>query len=335
MKGVDLSQFEFDFDLNWAAVFINADGTVYGRYGTQSASGADAYNSIESLEKAMSRVLELHKQYPGNAAKLAGKRPPAKPYKTALQMPALDQKEKLHGRTERNNCIHCHNIHDAQNRHAQDNGTFMQDLLWRYPLPDNAGFRIDPKDGRKVASVEAGSPAAKAGMQPGDAVMEAGGQAILSIADIQWVFHNSPNTATTVGLVVERDGKSLKKTLSLPAGWKRTDLSWRGSLWSVSPRIRTWAPLLKPEELKERGLAEDQRVMLVKWINQGTPGGQAMKDAGIREGDLIVGLDGKPLHDTGGHFHEHIKLNYKIGDELPLDLLRDGKEVRINVPLVE
>ena len=49
MKGVDLSQFQFDYDLNWAAMFVNADGTVYARYGTQSAAGADAYNSIGSL----------------------------------------------------------------------------------------------------------------------------------------------------------------------------------------------------------------------------------------------------------------------------------------------
>jgi thioredoxin-related protein len=28
MKGVDLSQFQFDHDLNWAAMFIHPDGTV-------------------------------------------------------------------------------------------------------------------------------------------------------------------------------------------------------------------------------------------------------------------------------------------------------------------
>ena len=68
MKGVDLSQFQFDYDLNWAAMFLNADGTVYARYGTQSAQGADAYNSIESLEKTMYRVLVLHENYPANSA---------------------------------------------------------------------------------------------------------------------------------------------------------------------------------------------------------------------------------------------------------------------------
>ena len=60
MKGVDLSQFQFDYDLSWAAMFINADGTVYSRYGTQSAAGADAYTSVESLDKTMRRVLTLH-----------------------------------------------------------------------------------------------------------------------------------------------------------------------------------------------------------------------------------------------------------------------------------
>ena len=34
MKGGDLSQFQFDYDLNWAAMFVNADATVYARYGT-------------------------------------------------------------------------------------------------------------------------------------------------------------------------------------------------------------------------------------------------------------------------------------------------------------
>ena len=60
MKGVDLSLFQFDHDLNWAGMFINADGVVYARYGTQSAEGSDAYNSIEGLLNTMNRVLELH-----------------------------------------------------------------------------------------------------------------------------------------------------------------------------------------------------------------------------------------------------------------------------------
>ena len=60
MKGVDLSLFQFDYDLNWAGMFINADGVVYARYGTQSADGPDAYNSIAGLENTMKPVSYTH-----------------------------------------------------------------------------------------------------------------------------------------------------------------------------------------------------------------------------------------------------------------------------------
>ena len=84
MKGVDLSLFQFDHDLNWAAMFINADGVIYARYGTQSAAGADAYNSIEGLRQTMLRVLQLHRGYPGNMAELRGKRGPTSPRERSL-----------------------------------------------------------------------------------------------------------------------------------------------------------------------------------------------------------------------------------------------------------
>ena len=94
MNGFDLSQFQFDYDVNWAAMFVNADGTVYERYGTQSAAGADAYNSIASLEKTMRRGLALHEDYPNNKNGLAGKLGKLKPYKTALEMPGMKHRAK-------------------------------------------------------------------------------------------------------------------------------------------------------------------------------------------------------------------------------------------------
>ena len=130
MKGVDLSQFQFDYDLNWAAMFINADGTVYARYGTQSAMGADADNSGESLDKTMRRVLALHNGYPANQAALAGKLGKPKTYKSALQMPGMKHRSKLAGSTARNNCVHCHNIHDAEHEQLQAAGRLRPPRAW-------------------------------------------------------------------------------------------------------------------------------------------------------------------------------------------------------------
>jgi len=335
MKGVDLSQFQFDYDLNWAAMFINADGTVYGRYGTQSADGPDVFNSIASLAQAMMRVLKLHGEYPKNAASLAAKRGPTKPYKTALDMPELANKEQRLGPTERKNCIHCHNIHDAENEYAHKNGTLTREMLWRYPLPDNLGIHIDRDDGCKIERVTADSPAAKAGLKAGDVITHVSGQPIVSIADIQWVLHQLPNSSVTVPINVARTATASAHTVKLAAGWKQTDFSWRGSRWSLKPRPGFWAPEISAEDLKKVGLPEGSRAYRIQFINANNPEGRAAKEAGLRSGDVIVAVADKPVTLSPADFQLQVRLNYKVGDKLPLTVLRDGKRERLELPLVE
>jgi hypothetical protein len=333
MKGVDLTQFQFDYDLNWAAMFLNADGTVYARYGTQSAAGPDAYNSTEGLENTMERVLELHADYPNNKEELAGKRGPDMPYHTAVDMPGLENKDRFEGATARNNCIHCHNIHDAENRHAFATGKLNSDMLWRFPLPENVGLTIEGDHGRRIASVQPDSPVAKAGLAPGEEVTHAGGQAITSIADIQWVLDQLPNEDVTLSIVGSQTGEH---ALALARGWKQTDISWRGSLWSVAPDLRTWMPELSSEEKRKRGLPGDKAAFEVVWINRGEKAGKANYDAGLREGDVVIAFNGQPIDEEKYlQFAAHLKLHYKVGDRVTFTVLRDGERKDIEIPLVE
>lgn len=332
MKGVDLSLFQFDHDLNWAAMFLNGDGTVYARYGTQSAEGADAYNSIEGLEATMQRVLELHEEYPKNKEALAGKRAAQKDYHTALDMPGMDRRASLKELTTRENCIHCHMIHDAEHRHAQESGSFSHDMLWRYPLPDNIGLSIDPDSGIRIAEVQNGSPAAAAGLKAGEEVTHMNGQPMTSIADMQWVLHHLPNGETTVRVTGSRSGQ---QTLGLEPGWKRSDISWRGSLWSVEPKLRVWSPPLDDSERARLEIPDGAGALKVKWINTGQPGGKAARKAGLQQGDVIVAVDGQPIPPEHNSFSMHVKLNYKVGETLPLTVLRDGKRHQIEIELVE
>lgn len=333
MKGVDLSQFQFDYDLNWAAMFINADGTVYARYGTQSAAGPDAYNSIEGLRNTMLRVLELHKNYPANAAELKNKRGADKPYKTALEMPGLPNKEKFRQATQRGNCIHCHNIHDAENQQLQDSGGLNHDALWRYPLPENIGLTIDPVSGIRIAAVEPGSPAERAGLKAGEVVTHVNGQAITSIADIQWVLDDVPNQEAQVSVTTDKSGEH---TVALTRGWKVTDFSWRGSLWELPPKLNVWMPELPADKRRQLNLPDDQTPLEVRWINREKPAGQAAYDSGLREGDVVIALAGKPLAGmTTAKFNMYVKLNYKVGDELPLTILRNGQQREVRVKLAD
>ena len=332
MKGVDLSQFQFDYDLNWAGMFINADGVVYARYGTQSAEGSDAYNSIEGLLTTMQRVLELHDGYPGNRADLKDKRGADKPVASALELPGLRNPEKYAKQTERSNCIHCHNIHDAEHQQALNAGTYSREMLWKYPLPDNIGLKIDRKDGVTINEVITGSAADDAGITSKESVVRMNGQRITSIADMQWVLHHQPNTPVSVEIETSRSGSH---KVNLKQGWKKSDFSWRGSMWNTPPRFQVWTPVVNEESRNKLNLPEGVTALEVRWINRGGAGGEQAFADGLREKDIIVALEGKPLRMNTKQFNAYLKLNYKVGDQLPLTILRNEQQHEIKIRLVE
>jgi hypothetical protein len=332
MKGVDLSLFQFDYDLNWAGMFINADGVVYARYGTQSAEGSDAYNSIDGLMNTMNRVLELHAAYPKNLAELKDKRGTAKPVSSALELPGLRNPEKFAKQTERSNCIHCHNIHDAEHQHALDTGAYSVSMLWKYPLPDNIGLKIDRKSGVRIEQVVAGSAAESAKLRPNEDIVRMNGQRIASIADIQWVLHNLPNTDLQVDVETSATGKH---SVPLKAGWKQTDFSWRGSMWNAPPRLEVWLPPVSAEQREKLAIPDETMALEVRWINrEGKAGRQAFSD-GLREKDVVVAAAGKSTRMDTRQLQQHIKLNYKVGDVLPLTVIRDGRREELKIRLVD
>ena len=333
MKGVDLSLFQFDYDLNWAAMFINADGVVYARYGTQSAKGPDAYNSIAGLEATMKRVLKLHAAYPANKAQLAGKRGAPKPYKTALEMPGLENKAAFRQTTQRNNCIHCHNIHDAENHQLHLDGKLTKEKLWRYPLPENIGLTIDAVDGQRINRVQPNSVADLAGLKAGQRITGIDGQPITSIADIQWVLHNRSNGVESIPFTIT--GSSRAYRVRTAPGWKKTDISWRGSLWALHPRIRVYFPPANANQRRNLKLPAKQGALRVHWVNTESKEGRVAHKAGLRTNDYVVGIAGKPFAKDMDHrkFNLYVKMNYKSGQKLPLDLIRGGRKIRLDLPL--
>lgn len=58
----------------------------------------------------------------------------------------------------------------------------------------------------------------------------------------------------------------------------------------------------------------------------------AAEDAGIRPGDIITKIDGESVSDTAGHLAGIISKK-KIGDEISLEIYRDGENVEIGTTL--
>ena len=66
-NGLDLSLFQFDTDQSFTMFFLNADGTIYGRFGTRShRTNWVGDVSLPGLAKALQGAIELHNSYPKN-----------------------------------------------------------------------------------------------------------------------------------------------------------------------------------------------------------------------------------------------------------------------------
>jgi hypothetical protein len=313
MRGVNLDVFAFDHDLTWAAFFLCADETVYGRFGGRDGQSADKYLTLPGLKHAMRAALAAHR-------KAAKEKPPAaaKPGRTVEQYAAAKRLRDWA-------CIHCHQVYDFRREELKAAKKWSLDEVWVYPPPANVGLTLDPERGDRVKAVPAKSPADRAGLRSGDVLKALNGVPIASFADAQYALHLGPASGR-VAVVWERDGKEHKGELDLAAGWRKSDISWRASMWGLEPAAAVHGRDLGADEKKRLGLSE--KALAFRQAEFVTPAARA---AGLRAGDVIVGVDGKPLEMTMAQFNAYVRLTYHVGDKVTYNILRDGK--RVDIPL--
>jgi len=337
-NGLDLSLFQFDTDQSFAVFFLNADGTVYGRFGTRSHRTVWADDvSVEGLAKAMEGALALHAGYPKNKAELAGKKGPAPEFPVPEQFPTLKGKygPKLDytGNVVRS-CIHCHQIGDAEREFHRGKGAIPETMLFPYPHPKAIGLILDPKERATVLRVAKGSPAEKSGFQTGDVLLKLGGQPLLSMADVQWVLHHAAADGAKLKAEVRRGDKTAEVTLELPNSWRRKDdISWRASTWGLR-RIAVGGLLLKEVAADERsklGLAETDMALRVEHVGQFSPHDVA-KRAGFQKGDVLLSFDEKAFARETDVLAYALK-ECKPGSKVNVVVLRGGKRVTLMLPI--
>jgi S1-C subfamily serine protease len=212
-------------------------------------------------------------------------------------------------------------VYDFRRQALQATGKWRLEELWVYPLPENVGMTLDMTRGDQVASVAPGSPAAAVGLQAGDQLIQVNGQAIASFADLQYALHRAPAEGKT-SITWSRKDRSRKGELLLPQGWRKTDISWRWSLRGLDPTPWVQGDDLDPEEKQALGLGAGRLA-----FRQGNFVSAPAQQAGIRQRDVIVGVDGKELEMTARQFGAYIRLNYRVGDRVTYNLLRDGKRL--------
>ena len=317
MRGVDLRVFDFDFDLTWAALFMNADDFVHGRYGARDEGPAEAGLSLSGLKYAMQQALESHRENPNARPKprlLEANRIRVEMYPAARRLKA-------------DACIHCHQVHDFQTDEAFDGMKWSKDMMWRFPPAKNLGITLDVDQGDRVKSVMRGGIAAATGLTAGDVLSALNGVRISSQADVQYALHQAPNSGR-IRLSWTRNGLPHTDQIELTAGWRKSDISWRASMWNTPPAPGVYGRNLTDEQKEKLGLAKNRLA-----FSQGNFVPPNTRKAGIRGGDVIIGVDGKTLDLKMLQFNAYIREHYGVGDTVTFDILRNGKPIKIPMKL--
>jgi S1-C subfamily serine protease len=291
--------------------FMDAKEKVYARYGGRDSKNADNRQSLEGLRYTMQSVAAMH-------------RSEQKQFAPRVEGAPVHIREIAGGRGK---CLHCHQVKERLNRKITASGDWTRDMVYRYPLPDNLGIRLEVNRGNVVEKVTPGSPAEKAGLKKGDVVKRLGNVPIHSFADATYALDKAPSRGT-LSLSWLRDAEPLTASLNLPKGWRKTDISWRPSLRRLVPSSPFYGADLKAAERKQFGLTDKQ---LAFRLTSGLS--TRAKQAGFQAGDIVIGIDDRPLDLTATDFVYFIHAQYLVGDTIYVTLLRDGKNLRLPLTL--
>lgn len=333
MGGVDLATFQFDPMLSWAVVFMHADKTIYGRFGRahpqtkRHKRDSNPNPTIEGLRAAAQGALELHAAYTldpkGVGARLATKTGPEPRWRFAEKTPAALK----YGRLKRvtvtgdDGCVHCHEVlRTAIDSHFMKRKPVPDRMLWLYPRPHVLGLAMDNRQAARVVTVAADSPAARAGIKPGDDLISVAAQPLLSIADLQWVLHTTPDDGGTLAVRVQRGDAVHDLSLELAPGWRRQeDFVWRYRMAGYASWL--WAG----HELRShpKGVHVGRRTP--HWFKKGNP--DAMRN--LRGGDVITHVDGTEGMDRST-FLAYLMREKRLGSSVRLKVLRGGKAMDVS-----
>lgn len=179
-------------------------------------------------------------------------------------------------------------------------------------------FKLPKPEGALVNSVEQGGPAAKAGLQPGDVILQIGDARIDRSGDLpEQVAEIKPGT--TVPLHIIRQGKPT--TLSVTVGAAK-DMKVASNEKAAPDQGRLGLAVrpLQPEEKRQSGLPGGLVVMDV--------GGPSAK-VGIQPGDVILSLNGTPVSSV----QELRTLVDRAGKHVALLVQRDDTKIFVPVDL--
>ncbi len=312
-----------DLDLSWWGYFLSPEGELYGVFGGKDHISDATRISVKAFANTMRRILAHHYDPRRKSwIDIDGPTPEAKrPQKTPRDLEVIAAFEKDRPWTKKQECIHCHQVHDLVHFESKKNGTFdLKQYTQAWPLPENVGIHLDRDDGLLVTKVVSGSAAEKIGLKPGDRLGMAGGRKLHSQADFRGALHRASYGPAEIPIAWTRDGNVMQATLRTKDNWRAGENAWRKSVYEgiIGPHMGFF-PLHGPRNGKGSmsfrpfmGNAKNRKNN--KWYS-----------TGLRPNMEIVEFNGRRDDWDSRQFIAWFRLNHKAGDTITIKT-RDGRE---------
>lgn len=178
-------------------------------------------------------------------------------------------------------------------------------------------FKLDKPEGALVSNVDAGGPADKAGLKTGDVIRKINGQTIVASGDLPALI-GLATPGEKITLEVWRDGKREEINAKLGDANDPKDQVARADASIGKGKLGLALRPLQPQERREAGV---EGGLLIENVS----GPAAL--AGVQPGDLLMGIDGKPVHQV-----EQVRdAVAKSGKSVALLIQRDGNKIFVPV----
>jgi len=218
--------------------------------------------------------------------------------------------------------------------------------------PDRlSALHLKEETGVEITMVDQDAPAGKAGLKEQDVILTLNGEKIESVEQLRRMIRETP-PGRLITLGVSRNGQPMtfkvqladrKNNFASNFGPKAKDFHFEMPAMPVIPDIDMPVSIVVVHSSGRSGLmvenltpqlgdffgAKNGQGVLVRSVEKGSRADKA----GFRAGDVIIKINGEPIHDAGDF--SHALRTRKEGNTASISILRDKKEQTISLALPE
>jgi serine protease Do len=171
-------------------------------------------------------------------------------------------------------------------------GVSIQDIT-----PDlAAAMKLNVRKGALVGGVEPNSPAARAGLQPGDVIVELNGKPVTDSRELRLSISSlAPGTQVSMRVLRNAEAKNITMTLAdVPVKQTASNIREKpGKPEDSEPKLGLAVTELTPAIREQLELPADTKGIVVADVQEGSPAAEA----GLQPGDVIQEANRKPIQN--------------------------------------